>query len=484
MTLYHESPNGQIKRKKKGKKASKPEPIDPNQPAIVIHSVDFEGPLYESWPPRSHSRIFLPRVAAEHDRVYAGRVLAAFMRRAYRRPVTDIEVEEFLGLYDRLRSTTNSLESTIQEVLALVLISPDFLYLVEPQTEPKSAQPLSDIEFASRLSYFLWSSMPDERLFELAVSQKLTDPRILKAEIDRMLANDRSNMFIENFTDQWLGLSGLDRIAVNPEFYPGFDDRLKQDMRKETQLFFGEILNQNISSLNLIQSDFTMLNYRLAKHYNISGPRGRSFERVALPADSERGGLLSQGSFLLINSNGEDSHPIKRAVWLLDRLLDDPPAPPPPDVPDLNSEQSDFANLPLKQQLERHRNKASCNDCHRRIDPWGIAFENFDAVGHWRTEVSGRVKRKQRHPVDATTVLPDGRRLNGVRELTDYLKQNRAKQFARALVKRLLTYALGRSLEFSDETLVQRLTNNFIQDDYRLHGLILAIATSEAFMTK
>jgi hypothetical protein len=472
---------------KKNRKNLPLEP-DPTKPLLVIESVDFEGPIFDTWPPRSHSQIFFQTSGKPDEREYARKILARFMTRAYRRPVDESELTAMLDLLERLRTGSPSFESAVGDLLALVLVSPEFLYLVEPRNESFERQPLEEFELASRMSYFLWSTMPDDRLFELARGGKLSDPSVRQAEVRRMLADPRAWQFVKHFTDQWLDLPALDRIAVNPEFHPNFDDRLKQDMRSETRHFFAEILNKDLSAMNLIDSDFAMLNRRLAHHYGVPLPPGGDMQRVQLPEGSHRGGLLTQGSFLLSNSNGEDSHPIRRAVWLLDRLLDDPPAPPPPDVPDLETNQPDVARLSLKQQLELHRKKESCNNCHRRIDPWGVVFENYDAVGRWRTVVTGpRKKRRPRQPIDAAVKLPDGTGIDGVDGdggLKTYLVEVQGKAFARALVRRLLTYSLGRSLEYTDREAVDTLAAGFIKSDYRLRELIVAISVSRPFISK
>lgn len=482
ITIYNIYDDGKPpKRKKKNQKTSVP---DPTAPLIEVQSVDFEGPVYESWPPRSHTRIFPESLPDKNEHAYARRILTSFMQRAYRRPIDQDDLTGMLTLFDQLRPSAESFESAMRDVLAMVLVSPQFLYLVEPHADSQEPRLLNGFELASRLSYFLWSTMPDQRLFDLAAAGNLTDHSVLATEIRRMIADPKSGMFVEHFTDQWFGLSGLDRVAVNPEFHPKFDERLKRDMRAETQGVFDEIFRNNLSCLNLIQSEFTMLNRRLARHYEITGPLGSAFEKVTLPVDSPRGGLLTQGSFLLSNSNGEDSHPIKRAVWILDRLLDDPPAPPPPDVPDLDSDRPNLAGLSLKKQLDIHRNKAACNNCHRRIDPWGVALEHFDAVGKIRMRVAGRKKRRKPTPVDATVTLPNGTTIKGSRELKAYLVAHHANQFARNLVKRLLTYSIGRSLELADRKTVDTLTADFIRDDYRLPALIMAVVLSKPFMTK
>jgi hypothetical protein len=292
---------------------------------------------------------------------------------------------------------------------------------------------------------------------------------------------------VEQFSDQWLDLERVNRVAVNPEFYPAFDDTLKAEMRLETQHFFAEILSQNESALNFIDSPFLMLNERMAAHYDISGPRTSQYQRVALGADSPRGGLLTQASILLSGSNGEDSHPILRGVWVRDRLLGDPPAPPPPNVPSLASDQGSLANLPLKERLIAHRENEACANCHRGIDPWGIALEHFDAIGSYRNLVARRTSSSSveaTEPVDAQVELPNGQTLDGHSQLKQYLIDRDADRFARNLVERLLCYALGRSMELTDEPELQRLTDDFRLDGYRLKALVRALASSQAFITR
>ncbi|MEK9986210.1 MAG: DUF1588 domain-containing protein, partial [Opitutae bacterium] len=262
-----------------------------------------------------------------------------------------------------------------------------------------------------------------------------------------------------------------------------FDDELKADMRLEPQYFFNEILSEDLSALQLIDSDFAMLNRSLASHYGIDGPRGNAFERVSLNASHKRGGLLTQAGILLANSDGEQSHPIRRAVWLLDRFLGDPPAPPPPDVPELEDTNPKHKNLSIREQMEVHREKAACANCHRDIDPWGIAFEQYDAVGLWRDNLRTHPKAKPQ-PVDAQAKLPDGEMLDGMVGLKKHLLKIEKDKFARALTAKLLTYALGRSLDFSDEETIDVLATRFAKDDYRIRSLLVAIVTSEAFLRK
>jgi hypothetical protein len=471
----------------KGKKRKQKKtiwPVDPNFPQIEIESVSFKVPVFESWPPRHHTRILFPNERSESDpTVYAQEVLKRFMRRAFRRPVTSSEVDSMAAFFEEVRPTFESFEEAMRETLVMVLISPEFLYLVEPSAG--KSRKLDDHELASRLSYFLWSSMPDDRLFELASSGKLRDPATIQAAVKRLLADPRSQNFVEQFSDQWLDLSGINRVAVNPEFYPKFRNELKPHMRGETQAFFAEVLRKDESALAFLDSDFAMLNEPLAKHYGLAGPRGLTFERVQLKEEDHRGGLLTQASVLLSNSTGEDSHAIKRGVWIRERLLDDPPAPPPPNVPNLNQENRDLSSWPLKEQLVAHRENEACARCHRGIDPWGIALEEFDATGLYREKIQRKAGKKTlTYDVDAKATLPDGHEVNGLVELKRYLLTKKRQHFARAMVSRMLAYSLGRSLELSDYETVDDLTAEFIRSDFKLRKLIQLIAASEAFGSK
>ena len=312
------------------------------------------------------------------------------------------------------------------------------------------------------------------------------NPGVLAAAAERLLDDPRAAEFANRFADQWFDLGGLDRVAVNPEFYPDFDNDLKTAMQTETRQFFAHILQGDLSCLELIDSNWTMANRALAVHYGLSDqPRSSAFERVTLARSDRRGGVLGQGAFLLSNSNGETSHPIKRAVWILDRFLDDPPSPPPPDVPELDAESPDLAGLSPKEQLKVHREKESCNSCHENIDPWGIALEHFDATGVFRTLAPVRVKAKKPAPkLDSKTVLPNGRVLSGSEDLREYLLTAKREQFARSVTKRLATYALGRSLDLGDRQEINRLTANFANNGFRIRGLILDLVQSPLFQSR
>ncbi len=481
-----------VKGKKKPKK-TKVWPDEPQMPKLHIESVEFVGPVYVDWPPKHHTDILFDSPKRDSDeREYVAEVLDRFLFRAYRRPVTAEDIQPFLRFFDRARSTLPTFEEAIRETLAMVLISPDFLYLMEPAGDSKRA--LNQWEIASRLSYFLWSSMPDENLLAAAERGVLTVPDELNHVSANMLEDSRAWQFVDQFVDQWLDVAAVDRVAVNPEFYPHWDDRLKPSVREEPKRFFAEVLHQRLSALNFLDSDFAVLNAPLARHYALAGPRGMSFERVALPADSHRGGILAQASLLLGNSTGEDSHAVKRAVWIRERILDDPPADPPANVPSLDAENPDFAKLPVRRQLEVHRQQASCNDCHRGIDPWGIALEGFGADGLFRTVIPRRLPpvagtkgdrgRLFEQPVESRTTLPDGTTIGGLEELKAYLLATRRDQFARALVTKLLSYAVGRTLELTDQPAIENLTADFIAHDYQLHHLVQAVIASEPFLTK
>ena len=368
-------------------------------------------------------------------------------------------------------------ESTIKEFLPVILASPNFLYLAEPAAENKQ---LTSYELASRLSYFLWSTMPDRQLLDLAGRDELSKPHVLRQQVTRMLEDDRSDEFIRNFVDQWLDLDSVQRVAINKDRHKDFWDETKAAMQSETRSFFAEILRHDLSALNLIDSDFTMLNDHLAEHYRVANVTGPEFRRVALRPDDRRGGLLTQGSVLYGGSDGKDSHPIRRGVWLLRKLLDDPPPDPPPNVPDLDQTDPKLSGKPLKEQLELHRDNPACANCHQQIDPWGIAFEDYDAVGRWR----GTKGDRNFVPDAAASTLQDGTKIESLQDLKSYLLDHRQEDFARAVTKNLLIYALGRSLDFSDEEFVSELSQEFQENDFRLRSLIEGIVLSEAFQQR
>ena len=481
---YAEGHDKPIKARGKGKKKKAPKgPL--TYPRIEVASMQFIGPILDDWPPAQHKAILLPSEQRSNEETYSKIVIRNFMRRAFRRPIHDEEIVPYYRFFRSTHPEMETFEDAIRETLAMVLISPDFLFLVEPSGSSKRS--ISDWELASRLSYFLWSSMPDTHLFNLAKKEALRKPEILEKEISRMISDERSWQFVEQFADQWLDIGALQRVAINPNYYPKFDPTLKASMRGETIHFFGELFQKNLSALNILDSNFTMLDEPLAKHYGLAGPKGSRFERVSIKPGDHRGGVLAHGSVLLGNSTGEDSHPVKRAVWIRERLLDDAPAPPPPDVPALDSTDPNFAALSVRDQLAEHRKQISCNECHRNIDPWGISLENFGADGLWREQIlRKKVKGKGmiKLPVLSEAILPDGKKIEGIADLKKHLLEDRREQFARAFTSKLLTYALGRRLELIDQKTVTELTSKFIKSDYRIKDLIYLIVASKTFQSK
>lgn len=478
-----------------------------DEPKLLVDYVKFNGPALDGWPPPHHKAILFDSDGLKDglsEMQYVREVLVRFMSRAYRRPVDEFEVEQTLFLYQKLRSGHDSLEATMRKVLATVLCSPKFLYLVEPvdPATKRARRSLSDYELATRLSYFLWCSMPDQALLDLAEQNHLSDPNVLADQVSRMLKDPKFTRFVDAFVDQWLKLDGLVQVAVNPEYYPDWDEVLKDDMRSETTQFFEQALHDDLRCEQLIIGGYTMLNERLANHYDIPGIWGSHFRRVELKPKYKRGsGMLGHASMLLANSNGEHSHPIKRGVWILDRLLANPPPDPPPGVPDLPQGDQDVEALSLKQQLERHRANVSCANCHGKIDPWGIAFERYDAVGRWRQSARTRqvatakvdTNRKGKrtpgpqwtnHLPDARAVLSDGTVLKGIGGVERMLTQDRKEQFALGLASRMMTYALGRSLDISDGPDMEHLMQHWESKHNQLQALVLAIVASEPFQSK
>lgn len=452
---------------------------------IHVEWVEVTAPAYDQWPPASHTRIFCHELDPAHESGRVQEILAAFMARAWRREASPAEIEQKMRLFERLRPACDSAQQAVVEVLATVLSSPHFLYLVESapasdgaaEAAEAAAAPLSALELATRLSMFLWCSIPDAELLAVAKSGQLLRTEILGAQVARLLADAKSRRFSKQFVRQWLGLQSLDYLHVDGKVYPQFDETLREAMREEPVAFFHEALRSDLSVLEFLHADFAMANERLATHYGSSDVVGNRFRRVELQQEQHRGGLLTQAGLLAMNSDGKDSHPLKRGVWMLERLLDDPPPPPPAAVPVIDLADPEIAKLTLKQQLENHRNSAACMSCHVKIDPWGIAFENYDAVGSWRTEVQGE-------PVDAVGVLFNDQRLFGMDGLKRFLLENRQDQFVRAMVKKLLTFALGRSLSFGDLASIDEITAESRRRGDGLAGMITTIATSPLFRSK
>lgn len=446
-------------------------------PPLLVQSIEIEAPYFEAWPPASHRSIFMDSPNRSDEAAYGAEVIGAFLDRAFRRPVDAETKARYVDFWKATRPDFSSFEESIREVVTAALCSPRFLYISEP--EPASdgalqgrADTTDEWALASRLSYFLWNSPPDETLFQKAAGSELREG--LAAEARRMLDDPKAERFIAQFAEEWLRLDRFDQMTVDPRKFPGLTRFVKRDMREETIAFLGHAFGSNLPAAELIESDFVMLNQNLAEYYGISGVRGPHLRPVTVPRDRGRGGLLVQGAFLAGHSDGIDPHPIKRAVWLKEKFLGDPPPPPPPNVPDLDPTAPGFQNLTLKEQLEKHRDSASCFDCHAGIDPWGLAFEHYGAGGLLEET------RKDR-PIDAATVLPDGTAIDGVQALKDYLLNSQEDTVARSLTEHLFAYALGRDVSFTDEELLDDIMKAARADRYRLRSIVEAIVTSPAF---
>ena len=444
---------------------------DPLQ--VYIDRIEIRAPYYAQWPPHTHERIFFANKDRQSERKYGAEVLSRFIRRAWGRPATDKEVERFLNLFDNYRPDFDNFEEAMQEVLATVLAHPEFLYLVLrlPEKGENNSVGISDRELARRLAAFLWSSIPDAQLQRKAENGNLKQPDILEAEVKRMLMDVRSNRFVRHFVEQWLDLDGLQSVSHIT------DQHLLKAMQEEPIAFFQEVLRSNSSIFDFIHSDYALVNERLASHYKIRDIRGSHFQKVSIEPELNRGGLLTGSAVLAMNSDGKDSNPLKRGVWMLESILGDPPPPPPPNVPEVDLADPEIQKMTLKERIADHRSNPACYSCHARIDPWGIAFENYDAFGSYRTKVNDK-------PVDASALLFNKQPLEGMHGLKRYLLKERQDQFARAMVRKMTTYALGRPLTFTDHAGIEDLTLMFRKKGDRLADLIYLITKSTIFHSK
>ncbi|MFN7927852.1 MAG: DUF1592 domain-containing protein [Blastocatellia bacterium] len=426
----------------------------------------------------SRDKIFICRPTnASEETPCAKKILTNLARHAFRRTVTTADVNPLFAFYEDGRKN-GDFDSGIQSALEALLISPDFLFRIErdPRTTTSQAYRVNDFELASRLSFFLWSSIPDDELLTLAEQGKLKDAAVLQQQVRRMLDDPKSAAFVSNFGGQWLYLRNLDTITPDPDLFPTVDDGMKRSFRRETELFFDSILRENRSIFDLLSADYTFLNQRLAEHYGVSGVYGSQFRRVQLH-DPNRGGLLGQGSILTVTSYPNRTSVVQRGKWILENLLGAPPPPPPPDVPDLKPHGKDGKLLSMREQMDLHRTNPICASCHSRMDPIGFALENYDAVGRWRTKDAG-------HVIDASGKLPNGTKFSGPNELKKILLTTNRDEFVATVTEKLLTYALGRGLEYYDSPTVRSIMRETAPENYRLPSLISAIVKSTPFQMR
>lgn len=448
----------------------------------AIYQVSITGPYAPRGATRTPSRdrlfVCTPAAGEAAEETCAREILATLMKRAYRRPVSGPDVAEAMAFYREGRSA-GDFDAGIGNAVTAVLVNPEFLFRVELDPAgagAAGAYQITDLELASRLSFFLWSSLPDDELLDLAIAGRLSQPDELDRQARRMLADPRSDNLASNFAGQWLMLRNLDAVSPNPRLYPDFDDNLRQAFRQETELFFDSVLREDRSVLDLLQADYTFLNERLARHYGIPGIHGSRFRRVELDEDSKRGGLLRHGSILSVTSYATRTSPVLRGKWVLDNIYGAPPPPPPANVPVLE-DNSVRAGLPMRERLSQHRNNPVCASCHNTIDPVGFALENFDAVGRWR-EHGGDVGA-----MDASGGLPGVGEFVGVDGLEAGLL-SRPELFGSRVTEKLLTFALGRGVEYYDAPAIRQILRDTEPDGYRFSSLILGIVKSIPFQMR
>ncbi|MBZ5674410.1 MAG: DUF1592 domain-containing protein [Acidobacteriia bacterium] len=444
-----------------------------------IDRMQITGPFNPTGPgdtPSRH-RIFSCRPAnASAELPCARTILTSLARRAYRRPVTGADLENLLSFYQSARNKKN-FDAGIENALRLILTNPKFLFRTETDpagAAPGSMHPVSDLELASRLSFFLWSTIPDDQLITVASQGKLKDPAVLEQQVKRMLADDRSEALVKNFAGQWLMLRNLPNVQPDPNEFPNFDDNLRQAFRRETEMFFGSIMRDDRNVLDLLTADYTFVNERLAKHYGIPGVYGSQFRRVKV-TDEARRGLLGQGSILTVTSEANRTSPVKRGKFILEAILGTPPPAPPPGVPPLKENEGAQA-LSVRARLEEHRKSPACSGCHAVMDPLGFSLENFDGVGEWRTKEPGGA-------VDPTGQLADGTKVDGPVALRNAIMKH-PEQFVRTLTEKMLTYGLGRGLEYYDMPTVRGIARDAERNDYKFSSIVLGIVKSTPFQTR
>ena len=451
----------------------------PHGSSVLREGVVITGPFNPTGvsPTPSRALIFVCDPRATGEPACARQITESLARRAFRRPITAEDLARLTPFYEAARKDGGTFDDGIEQVVAAVLVSPQFLYrsIRGPKATPLNTEfALTDLELATRLSFFLWNSGPDDALLKLAEAGKLSTPATLEAQVRRMLADPKASSLVTSFAMKWLNLTDLDQVVPDPALFPGFSEQLRQDFAKEAEAFLTSIFSEDRSVVELLTADHTYLNDRLARHYGIPGVLGTQFRKVS-QIPQERRGLLGKAAVLLRTSYGDRTSPVLRGAWVLDKLLGTPPTPPPPDTATDLSQKPGEQPKTVRERLEQHRAKASCKMCHGVIDPTGLALENFDAVGQWRTMDS-----QANAPIDASTVLPTGVAINGVVDLRTQLVAKPAV-FAQTVTERLLMYAVNRRLEYFDMPQVRAIVRKSAKDNYKLSSLILGIVNSDAF---
>jgi len=446
-----------------------------------VDRLTVEGPFNASGAgdTASRRRIFVCKPANANDEVAcAKRIVSTLARRAYRRPLKDTDLETLLSFYQRRRNNNGSFDAGIESAIQLILASPEFLFRFEPDPAnlpPDSVYRVDDLALASRLSFFLWSSLPDDQLVNLASQGKLKDPAVLEQQVKRMLADPRSEALTDNFAEQWLFLRNLKNKQPNLDAFPDFDDNLRQAMLQETKLFFTSIVKEDRNVLDLMTADYTFVNERLARHYGIPNVYGSQFRRVKVTDDSRRG-LLGQASILTVTAYPNRTSPVQRGKWILTNILGTPPTPPPPNVPELKENGEDSKPLSVRERMEQHRADPVCAGCHKVMDPVGFALENFDAIGRWRSSDDGAA-------IDPSGTLFNGAKVDGPAALRQMLV-SRPETFVGVMTEKLMTYALGRGVEYYDMPAVRKIVRDAGTHDFRFSSLVLGVVKSTPFEMK
>ncbi|MBM4076476.1 MAG: DUF1592 domain-containing protein, partial [Planctomycetes bacterium] len=436
-------------------------------PRLALHSIQFEGPYYEQWPPESHRRIFIETQNKSRPEEYAREILQSFMNRAYRRLVDPEEVSLIHRAWQESFEETRDFQQSVKAALLVVLTSPQFLFLIESSQSPEP-EDLGSYELASKLAYFLWNSPPDRVLLESAQSE--TIHRTLDEQAGRMMSDSRFKRFVSEFTSQWLSLDKFDVVEVDHNRFPMLTRTMKGQLRQEPIEFLAYLIENNLPLRNLIQSDFVLVNDPVARYYDLGGQVETGLRYQPLPHQSPHlGGVLTAASLLAGLSDGRESNPVKRGAWIARKIVAEPPDDPPPNVPELKEEEGQ--NLTLREKLERHRNQEGCIKCHSGIDPWGVPFETFDAAGRFK---SGK-------EVDARSTLPDGTDVSDLNGLKAYLVNDRIDQVAFSVLKHLSCYAVGRSLTYNEIEFLREEALKLRSSDYRLKDMILFVLHTDIF---